>query len=270
MLFYLIIILLILIYIIFINFNNKETFNNKENFNDSVILARPNYTSLLTPRFDSHINSGVIRGTSPPLNQTAVHMYPLTPSVEQNRENFYEKIKKIYYINNKMSYNDILEPIDEPVALQNNKLSDLANSVAGVTLKNKKETNNNRPDLSYQGAELPKLGIDNQYKDPTNPSNYMYDRTLFAPLKRRYAGVQTDYIRGDVYVAPNRFGWFDVPSNPGTDLNPGFFNLNYPSYESNINKEDTEVVRTNKGITLQDLENIQNNNPFSINNLHRV
>jgi hypothetical protein len=158
----------------------------------------------------------------------------------------------------------VLEWIDEPVELNVDKLAELGHRSAPAPKQRE-----SRPDLSYQGAELPKLGIDNQFKDPTNPSNYMYDRTLFAPLKRRNGGVQTDYIRGDVYVAPNRFGWFDVPCNPGTDLNPGFFNLNYPSFESSVKVEDTEVLRKNKSLTLSDLESIQKNNPFSTNIFHR-
>ena len=158
----------------------------------------------------------------------------------------------------------VLEPIDEPeMNIQSNEFSELGN------LQPKKEAKASRPDLSYEGAQLPKLGIENKFKDPTDPTNYMYDRTLFAPLKRRNGGNGTDFIRGDVYIAPNRFGWFDAPSNPGTDLNPGFFNLNYPSFESHVEKEDLSVKRQNSSLTLAELESIQRNNPFSTNNLHR-
>jgi len=137
-----------------------------------------------------------------------------------------------------MSY-PALDLIDEPMAIEASEFSKL-----GGMNTAKKETKT-RPDLSYMGATLPKLGIESKFKDPTDPSNYMYDRTLFAPLKRRNGGVGTDYIRGDVYVAPNKFGWFDVPSNPGTDLNPGFFNLNYPSFEQSVENQDLEVSRQN-------------------------
>ena len=158
-----------------------------------------------------------------------------------------------------------LDLIDAPVPVEVNTSDFSRLGAMNITQKVAKS----RPDLSYTGATLPKLGIENKFKDPTDPSNYMYDRTLFAPLKRRYGGVGTDYIRGDVYVAPNRFGWFDVPSNPGTDLNPGFFNLNYPSIEQNVEIQDLEVTRQNKSLTLADLENIQKNNPFAMNNMHR-
>ena len=152
--------------------------------------------------------------------------------------------------------------IDEPIPFQSNNFSKLVESHVV-------EKEESRPNLEYKGAELPKLSMDSKFKDPTDPSNYMYDRTLFAPLKRRNGNNSADFIRGDIYVAPTRFGWFDVPSNPGTDLNAGFFNLNYPSFESQTDKQDTEVTRKNKGLTLADLENIQKNNPFSTNHLHR-
>ena len=179
------------------------------------------------------------------------------------KSNFFDKKNKISSDDNiKMSL--VLEHIDEPMDIQPSEFSKL-----GEMHTRKKEQVNSRPDLSYEGAQLPKLGIENKFKDPTNPENYMYDRTLFAPLKRRYGGVGTDYIRGDVYVAPNKFGWFDVPSNPGTDLNPGFFNLNYPSFEQTVENQDLEVKRKNSSLTLSELENIQRNNPFSTNMLHR-
>jgi hypothetical protein len=291
--------------------NGKQLQEQKENFN-SLIMARPDYKPTLAPRFDPFASAGVIRGSAPPINQTAVQFHPLTPDMNPSKkpeglvmkmtkedtqdiplqvvpvppvapslpsienkitenkndrrfanENFSEKIKISSRINNKMS-RYVLEPIDEPETnIQSNDFSELAN------LQKKEVKSTTRPDLSYEGASLPKLGIDNKFKDPTDPSNYMYDRTLFAPLKRRNGGGGTDFIRGDVYVAPNRFGWFDVPSNPGTDLNAGFFNLNYPSFEQHVDNQDLEVKRQNSSLTLSELESIQRNNPFSTNNLHR-
>jgi hypothetical protein len=333
---------------------NELRSNKKEGYS-SVIEARPNYKSTLTPRYDSNVNADIIRGTPPSnMETTSYQSYPITQEggrsvsnelnlqyninqlnqfgglnesdvirreterrkreeeelllqeeeqrmieirrkeeeerirvIRMNEERkikemeqelflkamiknapppteyFSEKIKLSSDTNNKMSHR--FEPIDEPADISVNdfaKLGDIHN-------KRVQKAESSRPDLSYTGAQLPKLSIDNKFKDPTDPSNYMYDRTLFAPLKRRNGGNQTDFIRGDIYVAPNKFGWFDVPSNPGTDLNPGFFNLNYPSYEENVVKEDMEVKRANKSLSLADLENIQRNNPFSDNFMHR-
>lgn len=246
---------------------------------DSVIMARPTYVTNLTPRFDPFRNAGVNRGSEPTyLSQTAMGSYihdnpdPVilnrnNPKNDSGTENFSEKIKISSNNNNKMSQ-FMMEPIDAPVDLSTHDFSRVG--AMDNDRRAPKETKESfRPDLSYAGASLPKPGIENKFKDPTDPTNFMYDRTLFAPLKRRYGAVQTDFIRGDVYVAPTRFGWFDVPSNPGTDLNPGFFNLNYPSVEASVAGQDTAVVRKNAGITLAELEAIQQNNPFSTNFLHR-
>lgn len=285
---------------------------NQELFG-SIIAARPDYKSTLTPRTDPYVSTGVIRGTPPDMNQTAVQSYPLmaehgrSESAEVNHqyglnrypvasvpvtasrpflyaqpvneyvlnarrtkndpqvtEHFLEKTEKIKLSSDTNKMSQQFEQIDAPFEISSSQFSRIGNMNEAPVAKP------SRPDLSYTGSQLPKLGIDNKFKDPTDPSNYMYDRTLFAPLKRRNGGNQTDFIRGDIYVAPNKFGWFDVPSNPGTDLNPGFFNLNYPSYEQNVEKQDLEVKRKNKSLTLEELENIQKNNPFGSNFLHHL
>jgi len=59
-------------------------------------------------------------------------------------------------------------------------------------------------------------------RDPSDPANYMYDRTIFAKLKPRYNTVP-DRIRGDLSITPLRVGWFDVTTTPSTDLSQGYF-----------------------------------------------
>jgi len=59
-------------------------------------------------------------------------------------------------------------------------------------------------------------------RDPSDPANYMYDRTIFAKLKPRYNTVP-DRIRGDLSITPLKVGWFDVVSTPAQDLSQGYF-----------------------------------------------
>lgn len=163
-----------------------------------------------------------------------------------------------------------LEPIDEPFAqapLRSDDFSSLGSLDAPMNCAQERAQ---RPDLSFSDPKqlLPKTDIRQCMRDPTDPANYMYDRTLFAPLKRRYKS-NVDFIRGDVYVEPNRFGWFDTPANPGTDLSVGFFNLNYPSYEQNVQLEESSVQRLNPSLTASQFDQIQGRNPYAGQSLRR-
>ena len=160
----------------------------------------------------------------------------------------------------------VLELIDEPFVqapLHQSEFSRLGELDQPVECAVKKQTGE-RPDLSFFDPKqlLPKSDIRSCFKDPQDPSNYMYDRTLFAPLKRRY-NTGVDFVRGDLYIAPNRFGWFDTPANPGTDLNPGFFNLNYPSIDQSVSLQDTQVERQHPSLRAAQVEQIQFSNPYA-------
>ena len=48
----------------------------------------------------------------------------------------------------------------------------------------------------------------------------MFDRNIFANIVGRNFN-QGDYIRGDLAIAPNNSGWFQVSANPSIDLQPG-------------------------------------------------
>lgn len=63
-------------------------------------------------------------------------------------------------------------------------------------------------------------------RDPSDPSNFMYDRTVFAPLKKRNHN-EADRIRGDLDIEPVKTGWFDIATVPKIDLVKGY--LQYSS-----------------------------------------
>jgi hypothetical protein len=58
--------------------------------------------------------------------------------------------------------------------------------------------------------------------DPTDPQSFMYDRTIFGRLKRRY-GNQVDFFRGDLDIKPQQRGWFDLQPPTDVDVVNGYF-----------------------------------------------
>jgi len=77
----------------------------------------------------------------------------------------------------------------------------------------------------WQDPQLPLQDIGNMSTDPTNPmspENFMYTRTIFSPLKRRY-GNQVDFIRGDLDIKPAMRGYFDIAPPRATDVQKGYF-----------------------------------------------
>jgi len=90
--------------------------------------------------------------------------------------------------------------------------------------------------------------------DPTDPNNFIYERTLFAPLKRRY-GNNVDFFRGDIDVTPEKRGWFDVRSVGSQDVVKGYFS-NYTDiqqqtalrdayFDRNVSASERQMANTN-------------------------
>jgi len=105
-----------------------------------------------------------------------------------------------------------------------------------------KKVGKTRPDLQDTKDILPTP--DMRYAsglDPTDPNNFIYERTLFAPLKRRY-GNNVDFFRGDIDVTPERRGWFDVRSVGSNDVVKGYFS-NYTDIQQQTNLRDSYFDR---------------------------
>lgn len=88
-------------------------------------------------------------------------------------------------------------------------------------------------------------------KDPSDPSTFMYTRNIYANKKRRN-WVGADLIRGDLPIAPDNRGWFQVSAKAHLDLRRGalqhisdgdlgIYNNVGPSMSTNISLEDTLV-----------------------------
>jgi hypothetical protein len=88
-------------------------------------------------------------------------------------------------------------------------------------------------------------------KDPSDPQTFMYTRNIFANQKRRsWAGA--DLIRGDLPIAPDNRGWFQVSAHAHLDLRRGalqfigdnkqdVYNNIGPDIQSNVSLQDTAV-----------------------------
>ena len=96
---------------------------------------------------------------------------------------------------------------------------------ANATQKYKMSLDNRAPDtLKYTTPQelLPAPDMRQPLmRDPSDPSNFMYDRTLFAPLKKRNLN-EADRFRGDLDIQPIKTGWFDIATVPHVDLVKGY------------------------------------------------
>ena len=95
--------------------------------------------------------------------------------------------------------------------------------------------------------------------DPTDPNNFIYERTLFAPLKRRNYG-DVDYFRGDLEIMPQKRGWFDTRSVGDKDVVQGYFS-NYTDIQQNSTVRDSIFERT----LTADQRQTQSTSPYGIN-----
>ena len=179
--------------------SNKK---KKENFrfvDGNAITAQPSFNANLSPRSD---NIG--------LNQGGGLAYNQSPSLQMGA----------------------VPPTSVPLMSANPNFASLGALASGESqLLNKgnflttdqvaKMVGSGTPD--YQPNQLP--NPDMRYSgglDPTDPNNFIYDRTLFARLKRRYRN-DVDYFRGDIDVTPEYRGWFDIRPPSDVDKVTGYF-----------------------------------------------
>ncbi len=95
--------------------------------------------------------------------------------------------------------------------------------------------------------------------DPTDPNNFIYERTLFAPLKRRNYG-DVDYFRGDLEIMPERRGWFDIRSVGDKDVVQGYFS-NYSDIQQSATVKDSIFERT----LTPEQRQVERSSPYGIN-----
>jgi hypothetical protein len=95
--------------------------------------------------------------------------------------------------------------------------------------------------------------------DPTDPNNFIYERTLFAPLKRRNYG-DVDYFRGDLEIEPIKRGYFDIRSVGDKDVVQGYFS-NYTDIVQETSVRDSIFERS----LTPGQKQTRNTSPYGIN-----
>jgi len=178
-------------------------------------VSRPTFRADLSPRFDStRVGGGNIVGEFPGM---AVQGAPLTPveSVMTVQTPSYATMggpDGAY--NQSAAYGDPRLPAGGLTTTQVNKIlsEKFGRGNAG-------EATYTDPKQLLPVAEMKKALA----RDPSDPNTFMYDRYLFAPLKRRYGNVQVDFVRGDLAIPQLRTGWFDTSPVARQDLMAGYF-----------------------------------------------
>ena len=163
----------------------------------SGVPMRPEFRAPVAPRFDAERVSGnglLTNATQPPMAYQAAPAQPVGGPVDFS------------------AMGSSAAPVPSG-ALTNQQVGDMLATRMG---SNKPEMQDAKdlmpiPDMSYSA------GV-----DPTDPQSFMYDRTIFSRLKRRY-GNGVDFFRGDIDVSPEYRGWFDVQPPTDVDVVQGYF-----------------------------------------------
>jgi hypothetical protein len=173
--------------------------NKKEGFRHFRQQAQPGFNANLSPRSD---NIGVQQGGQLGFNQSpSLQMGGVPPTAVP--------------LNGNPNYNTlgaISSPGDKLLLNRGNFLTnEQVQKIVGSGTPDYQQNQLPNPDMRYAAG-----------LDPTNPNNYIYDRTLFSRLKRRYTN-DVDYFRGDIDVTPEYRGWFDIRRPSDVDVVKGYF-----------------------------------------------
>jgi len=96
--------------------------------------------------------------------------------------------------------------------------------------------------------------------DPTDPNNFIYERTLFAPLKRRRYG-DVDFFRGDLEIEPIKRGYFDIRSVGDKDVVRGYFASGFTDIQQAATVRDSIFERT----LTPEQKQVRQTSPYGIN-----
>jgi hypothetical protein len=207
----------------------KCTNDNKEGYKDTFLakdysqgnwVSRPNFRSDLSPKFDAErVGGGNITGDFPGMSVQGAGVTPVESLLDLSTNPSYAAMG-----GPNAAYGD---PRLQG-GLSTNQVNEILSQKFGRSAQEYVEPKDLLPipDMKKSLA-----------KDPTDPGTFMYDRYIFAPLKRRYANVQVDFIRGDIPIEQYRTGWFDARPVAQNDLSTGYFSDYLDIQQSTILKD---------------------------------
>lgn len=213
------IVAVIIVVVLVVKKKVKEGYSEVMLGDEDKYVQRPTFKGELSPRFDPYrMGGGYIKSAYAPLEMQGAGVTPLsdnehvvsgTGSLVEGYDNDFASIATEK--ENAKEYDDACGKINQNVVSEFKKAQGYMDP----------------------SQMLPIPDARSCLKDPSDPENYMYDRTLFAPLKRRHSDIPVDYVRGDLYISPIRTGWFDVPVIPSVDLQRGAVSIiSGPSIDS--------------------------------------
>lgn len=221
------------------------TASNQQNVQNPSFLSRPSFSSNLDPnnlnvRQDPYANANYIRGASTDPENLAAYNQVSTQRDTTQDEMYRPGKFSVSDAANVINYSD--PEYKSNVSFKSSKgassqrvpdsdFADFANLAAEnktQKMKSSKFSSNtsqapNTLEYTTPSELLPVPDMrQSVFKDPSNPANFMYDRTLFAPLKSRNRNTP-DRFRGDLDIEPIKTGWFDISTVPTVDLVKGYF-----------------------------------------------
>jgi len=246
---------------------------------DKFMVSRPGFRADLPPRFDPfRMSGGNIKASFPGFSKQGAGITPLSDNEGACTKESCQGSKEGF------------DDIDTADCNTGPSKSDKGGDFSSLGLmsesiaKYKKGCDAVKEDaqMKFRSAQgyadpdqlLPQPDVRQCLMDPSDPENYMYDRTIFAPLKRRNGSIGVDFVRGDLYIPPINTGWFYAPTIPSVDLQRAAVNI----LNSSIDNEDI-IYSNSKPIvvpTEQQQESIWENDPnnkmkspWGIQSLHR-
>ena len=191
-------------------------------------VSRPDFKADLSPRFDStRVGGGNIVGSFPGLEVQASPLTPVESILSASVPNYASMGGP------DGAYTDPRLPAGGFTTSQVNKI--LANKFGRGT--------SDTPEMTEANQLLPTPDLKKALaRNPADANTFMYDRYLFAPLKRRYGKVEVDHIRGDLPVKQVRMGWFDPSPVAKQDITSGYFQ-NYLDIQQSTAIQDSVFER---------------------------